>query len=47
MNANLEIILDLKIFITLSAMQPDLKELFTVSKNDFSRSRKRGLHNPI
>jgi hypothetical protein len=39
MNANLEIISDLKNFITLSATQDDLKELFTVSKNDFSRSQ--------
>ncbi|MEO5910508.1 MAG: hypothetical protein ABIP95_06445 [Pelobium sp.] len=42
MNANLEIISDLKDFITLSATQPDLKELFTVSKNDCSRNRKLG-----
>jgi hypothetical protein len=42
MNANLEIISDLKNFITLSATQPDLKELFTVSKSDFSRNRKLG-----
>jgi len=41
MNANLEIISDLKNFIRLSA-QDDLKELFTVSKNDFSRNRKLG-----
>ncbi|QNK64441.1 hypothetical protein H7F33_08175 [Pedobacter sp. PAMC26386] len=42
MNANLEIISDLKNFITLSATQPDLKELFTVSKSNFSRNRKLG-----
>lgn len=42
MNANLKIISDLKNFIKLSATQPDLKELFTVSKNDFSRNRKLG-----
>lgn len=42
MNANLEIISDLKNFIRLSATEPDLKELFTVSKNDFSRNRKLG-----
>ncbi|RKR80252.1 hypothetical protein BDD43_0348 [Mucilaginibacter gracilis] len=42
MNANSEIISDLKNFIRLSATEPDLKELFTVSKNDFSRNRKLG-----
>lgn len=42
MDANLEVISDLKTFITLSATEPDLKELFIISKNDFSRNRRLG-----
>lgn len=42
MSANLKIINDLKNFISESATQAELRELFTTSKSDFSRERKLG-----
>ena len=40
MSANLEIISDLKNFISLSQSDPELKQLFTSSITDFTRKRK-------
>ncbi|MGY3055750.1 hypothetical protein ACVWYG_003973 [Pedobacter sp. UYEF25] len=42
MPVNIKIINDLKIFITQSATQTELRALFTHSKTDFSRDRKLG-----
>ncbi|RKR84099.1 DDE family transposase [Mucilaginibacter gracilis] len=42
MSVNIKIINDLKNFITESATQTELRELFTHSKTDFSRDRKLG-----
>ena len=42
MPVNIKIISDLKNFITQSATQTGLRELFTHSKTDFSRDRKLG-----
>lgn len=40
MSANLEIISDLRNFITLSSQESELKKIFTISSKDFSRKRK-------